>query len=197
MLTILSLYDYSGNWSQPYREAGYNVIQVDLKHGQDCRLLTLPVVPIHGILAAPPCTVFTRSAQGARARDKERGTYTPKLLEALSLVDCVYRLAAVCNPVFWAMENPAGILPRYLGAYTHKFNPCDYGGYLDPPGDAYTKLTTLYGRFNIPIPKPVTPNRSCPQGSWLQRLGGSSEKTKELRSATPIGFAKAFFLANP
>ena len=34
MKTILSLFDYTGNWSEPYRQAGYNVIQQDLKHGK-------------------------------------------------------------------------------------------------------------------------------------------------------------------
>jgi hypothetical protein len=29
------------------------------------------------------------------------------------------------------------------------------------------------------------------------KLGGNSEKTKELRSLTPAGFAQAFFEANP
>jgi len=33
--TTLSLFDYSGNWSQPYAEVGHNVIQVDIKHGID------------------------------------------------------------------------------------------------------------------------------------------------------------------
>lgn len=28
------------------------------------------------------------------------------------------------------------------------------------------------------------------------KLGGKSERTKELRSMTPLGFAKAFFEAN-
>lgn len=33
MRKILSLCDYSGSWSQPYRDAGYEVIQVDLQWG--------------------------------------------------------------------------------------------------------------------------------------------------------------------
>ena len=33
--TILSLFDYSGAWPKPYLDAGYEVIQVDLKHGDD------------------------------------------------------------------------------------------------------------------------------------------------------------------
>ena len=32
MKTILSLFDYSGNWPKYYRENGYEVIQVDIKH---------------------------------------------------------------------------------------------------------------------------------------------------------------------
>lgn len=32
---ILSLFDYTGNWSRPYRENGYEVIQVDIQHGTD------------------------------------------------------------------------------------------------------------------------------------------------------------------
>ena len=31
MKTILSLFDYSGNWSLPYEEAGHNVIRIDKK----------------------------------------------------------------------------------------------------------------------------------------------------------------------
>lgn len=30
---VISLCDFTGEWPRPYREAGYNVIQVDLKHG--------------------------------------------------------------------------------------------------------------------------------------------------------------------
>jgi hypothetical protein len=62
---ILSLCDRTGNWSRPYEEDGYDVIRVDLEDGQDVRLLELPNRPVHGILAAPPCTVFA----GSGARD--------------------------------------------------------------------------------------------------------------------------------
>jgi hypothetical protein len=34
--------------------------------------------------------------------------------------------------------------------------------------------------------------------SWLAaKLGGKSERTKELRSKTPVGFSRAFAKANP
>ncbi len=59
--TILSLCDYSGAWSNPYREAGYKVIQVDLKLGNDIRLFEFIDSQVYGILAAPPCTELGRS----------------------------------------------------------------------------------------------------------------------------------------
>ena len=81
--TILSLFDYSGNWSKPYRDAGYHVIQIDIKHGQDVRLLKLAGLPtIHGILAAPPCTEFASSGARWWAEKGEQA-----LLDGLALVD--------------------------------------------------------------------------------------------------------------
>lgn len=58
---ILSLCDYSGVWSKPYEDDAYDVVRVDLKHGGDVRLLEHPGRPIHGVLAAPPCTVFANA----------------------------------------------------------------------------------------------------------------------------------------
>ena len=44
--------------------------------------------------------------------------------------------------------------------------------------------------------KPVVPIRACAHGSWLMKLGGKSLRTKNLRSATPKGFAIAIFESN-
>lgn len=182
---IYSLFDYSGNWCKPYREAGYDVRQVDVKHGDDIRLLEVPSEPVHGILAAPPCTDFAVSgAQYWPVKDQDGRT-----LRSLELIGAMARFILVVNPAFWCVENPVGRLPRWFGKPVMYFNPCDYG-------DPYTKKTALYGKFNIPDKCPVEPIRSCSQGSWIQQLGGKSERTKMLRSLTPKGFALQFFLAN-
>ena len=62
--TILSLCDYSGAWCEPFRRAGYDVKQYDLKNGEDIVLLKKPAGSVYGILAAPPCTHLANS--GAR-----------------------------------------------------------------------------------------------------------------------------------
>lgn len=184
---ILSLCDFTGNWSRPYREAGYTIIQIDSKAGEnitvtDVRLLQKPDSTIYGILAAPPCTVFANSgARWPRSDDD--------MIEGLSVVDACIRLVFATKPVFWAIENPVGKLVRYLGKPKLYFDPSDYG-------DAYKKRTCLWGQFTEPIKTPVEPVSVCEQGSWVQKLGGKSEKTKALRSATPMGFAQAFFAAN-
>lgn len=191
-LTILSLCDYTGNWAAPYREAGYSVRLVDAKHGDDVRSLPYIEGGVHGILAAPPCTEFSGSgAQYWPEKDADGRT-----LAALSIVHACLALVAIYRPAWWALENPVGRLNRWIGPPTFTFDPCDFG-------DAYTKRTHLWGRFVAPLPlfigghQSVEPERVCSQGSWLMKLGGKSERTKELRSATPMGFARAFFAANP
>jgi hypothetical protein len=179
-MTVLSLCDFTGNWSRPYEERGYDVVRVDLKHGQDVRLLEYPAYPVRGILAAPPCTDFASS--GARWW-AEKGE--DRLIESLSIVDACLRLVAVLNPVWWALENPVGRLRHWLGEPAMAFDPADYG-------DPYTKRTLLWGRFNPPLMHKV----EATEGSKMHRLP-PSENRQALRSETPMGFAHAFCEANP
>lgn len=180
MMTVLSLCDYTGAWSAPYREAGYDVVQVDVKHGQDVRLFECPSYGVRGILAAPPCTHFASS--GARWW-ADKGDEA--LLEGLSVVDACLRLVTVCNPVWWVLENPVGRLTRYLGPPAMSFDPSDYG-------DTYTKRTLLWGRFAKPLKRPV----EAVEGSKMWRLPPSADRAA-LRSVTPGGFARAFCEVNP
>jgi len=132
--TILSLCDLTGEWPRPYREAGYEVIALDLQRGEDVRLLEVESLPpVHGILAAPPCTHFAVS--GARWW-AEKGEAA--LLEGLAVVDACLRIVVALRPQWWCLENPVGRLRRYLGEPRMTFNPCDYG-------DPYTKRTLLWG----------------------------------------------------
>lgn len=179
-LVILDLCGGTGAWSQPYVDAGYDVWVRTLP--ADVRLMEFPG-EVHGILAAPPCTVFANSGAWVKRTDEE-------MRQGLSVVDACLRLVLATRPRWWALENPVGKLRRYLGPPALIFQPHHYG-------DPYTKRTLLWGDFNELRKTPVEPVRVCEQGSWVQKLGGRSEKTKALRSMTPPGFARAFYEANP
>jgi hypothetical protein len=170
---ILDLCGGTGSWSRPYAEAGYDV-----------RVLTLPQVDVrhvphvkgvHGILAAPPCTCF--AASGARWPRTERDMF-----DALSVVDACLRIVFACQPKWWALENPVGKLSRYLGPPALRFDPCDFG-------DPWTKRTLLWGHFTAPRKTPVPPEA----GSMMH----TDVRDPIQRAATPPGFARAFFEANP
>ena len=182
---LLSLFDYSGNWSRPYREAGYEVIQLDKKLGID--LLYWDYTQIHKpskVLIAMPCTDYALSGAKHFARKDADGT-TEKSQEIMRKVK---EILDYFQPDIWCLENPMTRIHKlnpWLGEVKFKFNPYDFE-------DGCQKQTWLFGKFNIPV---KTPGKN--QGNWMYtNLGGKSERTKELRSITPLGFAYAFYEAN-
>lgn len=193
--TILSLYDFSGNWSAPYKEAGYDVIQLDIKLGTDIRLFQyLPDKNVHGILAAPPCTNFA-VAGAVHWKNKS----DEQVAQSLALVDVVYRMVAIYNPMWYVIENPKGRLKNWIGKPIFKFQPYEYG-------DPYQKLTYLWGVFNTNLEKNVVePEYKLVYGggqvsqSKLPYADAKmkGEERRAFRSNTPPNFAKAFFKANP
>ncbi len=180
---ILDLCGGTGAWSQPYRDAGYEVVVVTLPWDvRNFKAQDMERSP-HGILAAPPCTEFAVS--GARWwKDKD-----PRLLEeALEIVDACLDIIQASQPRWWALENPVGRLRRLrpgLGDPPLIFDPCDYG-------DPWTKKTLLWGNFHLPARTPVLPS----EGSKIHRYPPGPDRAM-LRSITPPGFARAFFEANP
>jgi hypothetical protein len=182
VLTILDLCGGTGAWSQPYRDAGYRVQLIDLP--EDVRLFRAPTVPIQGILAAPPCTMF------CRMRMCHGEPTEAQFLEALSVVDACLRLVAICRPRWWALENPVGYLSRWLGPPKLRFDPCDYG-------DPWTKRTWAWGTFNAPFKvSRVQGTDSLVRRHINGKQPGLAKNAKE-RSITPPGFARAFFEVNP
>ena len=187
---ILDLCGGSGAWSEPYRRAGYDVRIVSLERGDDVRTYEPPKDRVHGILAAPPCTEFSLAKNG-RPRDIKRGLEV--VGACLRVVGACLRVVSACNPVWWALENPVGMLGHYLGTPRDVFEPCDFG-------DPWTKRTAIWGDFSIPergpFVKPLGGGPLCsicdPQRKRLNWCGKAAH-----RAITPPGFARAFFEANP
>lgn len=186
---ILSLFDHTGIWSRPYVEAGYDVRRFDLQDGHDVRLL-LYQGPADGILIAAPCTDLAGS--GARWWDEKEARHPGTLAGALALVDAGLRQVAISRPAWWVLENPVGRLGRFIGPPRMYFHPHEYGGWPGGENDNYTKRTGLWGSFIPPEKRSIPPT----DGSRMHKLSPSAER-QNLRSATPEGFARAFFAANP
>ena len=138
MKRLLSLFDHTGEWSRPFRQADWDVIQLDLKHGNDVSEFTCEFIienylgngTIDGVIMAPPCTEFTNS--GARwwdAKDSDGRTDA-----AAELVRQGIRTIEFLKPDWWALENPPGrlakIVPELNTCDTFLFDPCDFAGYI-------------------------------------------------------------------
>ena len=107
------------------------------------------------------------------------------------------------------IENPVSRLATLWRKPDYSFHPYEYGEYIPDaeaehprwpdyiaPKDRYTKKTCLWtgGGFTMPPKRPT----QKPDGYSQQhlKLGGKSQRTKDIRSATPRGFARAVFEAN-
>lgn len=203
---ILDLCGGTGSWARPYKEAGYTVMTLTLPDN-DVSNWTKGDMPdvayliqekkIYGILAAPPCTQFSFAKTTGQPRDFKEGM---RIVNAcLKIVwECQYDLispyAKTTNLKFWALENPNGLLKRFLGKPVFEFDPYDFG-------DSYQKKTHLWGWFNDPV--------KTSEGNKDKFVKFDKLKTKEIhpefygkltrnvrRSITPAGFAQAFYEVN-
>lgn len=209
---IVSLFDHSGVWSQPYRDMGYTVLQYDIKHGHDL-LRAFPVDDFHrileegrdvaGVIAQPPCT--TMAGSGARWRKPRHDAsssywvekmwgpeaaelYTSPLEYNQYLVAQTLHAIRTLGPDFAVLENPIGRIQEMtpLPDPLMRIEPSNFG-------HPYTKKTNLWGFFNTNL---QTMNVEATEGSRMHKLRGRDEKDEGLRSLTPEGFAYAFALAN-
>lgn len=193
---ILDLCGGTGAWSKPYKDAGYDVRVITLPNFDVATYK--PPENVYGILAAPPCTMFSMARTNAK---------TPRDLKgAMEIVQCCLRIIweAQYNGnrlKFWAMENPKGRLRWFMGIPALTFNPFEFG-------DAYRKPTDIWGNFNTELKKNIValdPKQKKQSRLNLQHLqpipkdyvrDPNMSPRAIARSITHSGFAKAFFKAN-
>jgi hypothetical protein len=204
---ILSLFDRTGNAVRPWAEAGWECWTVDIQHpegysenrggivrvGVDLRTWRPPadVRPCF-VSAFPPCTHLAGSGG---AHFKKKGIRS--VIEALELVEACVEICLSHTAPFY-IENPVGILATHWRKWDCTFDPCDYAGYLRHPGeDAYTKKTCLWvgNGFRMPPKKRVGVVEKKNRIHYGTSLFGGVSRA-DTRSQTPLGFAKAVFLAN-
>lgn len=196
---VLSLCDRTGNMVQPWIEAGYRAVTVDLQESPTANAMRDHIVadvttwryPLRLgrpaiVFAFPPCTHL--AASGARWF-KDKGL--PALIEGLTIVNACRELCESSGAP-WLLENPVGTLATYWRQPDHSFHPADYTAF--ELGDNYTKKTLLWtgGGFVMPAPSMATTEKPDDR---IHKAPPSDDRA-DFRSATPMGFARAVFLAN-
>jgi hypothetical protein len=192
---ILDLYAGTGSWSFPYRRAGYEVIPVTLPRKNVLEYMPPPPLcsKIYGILAAPPCTQLSL----ARTSAMTARNFSEALLNVKACLEIVWRCALHGNLKFWALENPVGLLRRFLGDPPFTFNPYDFG-------DPWTKRTDLWGNYSRPGYRYTAPLYSIEHAAKNQipallKLRGvplAGLVASDFRAVTPPGFAMEFYKSN-
>ena len=188
---ILDLCGGTGAWSQPYKDAGYDVRIVTLPDN-DVRTYE-PPEEVYGILAAPPCTMFSLARTTAK---------TPRdFYEGMVCVEACMRIIWLCRKnnklAFWALENPMGYLRQFLGKPAFTFDPSEFGG-------DYNKTTDIWGWFKEPMKgrkmrydSTDKNTRKLPPIPEGYKRDPNMRAVQIRRSITNKGFAEAFFKANP
>ncbi len=183
---ILDLCGGTEAWSKPYKDAGYDVRVITLPDN-DIRAFK-PPDNVYGILAAPPCTMFSLARTTAKTPRDFKG--------AMEIVSACLRIIWIARASgklkFWALENPTAYLRQFLGNPPFTFHPYEFG-------DRYKKRTDLWGYFNKLRKKPVVLTEKEIKNSKvntrpLPKVKGLS--IADRRAITPAGFAQAFFKAN-
>lgn len=229
---ILDLCGGTGSWSKPYKDAGYDVRVITLPDWdvmrvtfekkyfyfqsitEEDRYQSFNYNDIYGILAAPPCTMFSDARTNAKTPRDLMGGFMIVRACLNIIYQCQYKTISdqqKYSPLkFWALENPwYGRLKWFLGNPIFIFSPWEFG-------DAYKKKTAIWGYFNQPIKthtsenevltveqieKHKTNSQQLPKFDYMASKDIHPEMFGKLtrqarRSITPQGFALAFYKEN-
>ncbi len=161
-------------------------------------------------MAFPVCTDMAVSGAAHFAKKAEADPLFQQRA-AQHAIDCAGLFDDLGCPYF--IENPVSVLSTLWRKPDYNFHPYEYGGYIPygeeqhpkwpdyiAPRDAYRKKTCLWtdNAFRMPEKKKVDCSDYYGNGysKPMMKLGGKSMKTKNIRSATPRGFARAVVEAN-
>ena len=193
-MTIVSLFDYTGVMVQPWADAGFECLCLDIRHSMakdhvsglitkrwaDMRTLTPSDIPKPDIIFAfPPCTNLAVS--GARWFETKG---MQGLIDALELAEAARKLCDWFGCP-WMLENPVSRLSTLWRKPDDTFQPWQYG-------DMYTKKTCIWHGGGFRFPEPTVHEEPEEVEPVIWRMPPSDERASK-RSITPKGFAEAVF----
>jgi hypothetical protein len=177
-------------------------IEAIIDRFEDQDVVFLSAFPVCTDMAVSGAAHFKRKAEADPQFQTKAAMYARWCADVGEALGCPY-----------FVENPVSVLATLWRKPDHSFHPYQYGGYIPedkaehpkwpeyiPARDAYKKKTCLWtgGGFLMPIKSEVDCSAYYGNGysKPMMKLGGKSMKTKNIRSATPRGFARAVFEAN-
>lgn len=201
---VLCLYDLTGNMAKPWVDAGYTAVIVDMQHpagttqdgaiikvGADIRNGWIPprnmIDRIAFVAAFPPCDHLAVS--GAR-------WFKGKGLRKLSLsIDLFATAAELCEWIAapYIIENPVSTISTYWRKPDAVFHPHHFT--MLEPDDNYTKQTCLWTGGGFVMPKSCQDFTLGSPDDRIHKAAPGPDRAN-IRSATPMGFARAVFDAN-
>jgi hypothetical protein len=158
--------------------------------GKDC---IVSMKDIYGVLAAPPCTKFSKAAWNIKKADRDFREGMKCVRACLNIIWEIQENGAPLK--FWALENPLGYLYNFLGKPAFYFQPWQFGN----TSFLATKRTALWGYFSPPVKtvrKRIVPYIRDPKNTHSTNSNPGWQVSTEKRAATPLEFAQAFFKAN-
>ncbi len=185
---VLSLFDLTENMVKPWKEAGYETLCIDQQRdGTDILRWLPPRCEYKIVFAFPPCT--DQAVSGARWF-KDKGL--AGLAASIELVERARDIAEWANCP-WMLENPVSTMSSYWRKPDHTFHPWEFAGF--EPKDNYTKKTCLWTGAGFVMPKP-NPHLELGEPDDRIHKAAPGPDRANIRSATPMGFARAVFEAN-
>jgi hypothetical protein len=195
--------------AEPWVAAGYDVVLVDPQHpqginieGQTTRVgciitdaldylgATIRTGRVAFVMGFPPCTDVAVS--GSRWFEAKRAK-DPHFQSKAALVAEQCRMIGALSGGVWAFENPVSVFSSIFGKPQYTFSPDQFTGHC--ANDNYTKKTCLWTSADFVMPGEFKDATLGAPDDRIHKCPPGPERMN-FRSATPLGFAKAVFLAN-